>query len=117
MSGLILRKRRGKPVLMGQALRSRGFDEHVAAGEYIALAIHLSQPNAKVTPASKMRFDVLKECTKLLENAQKVERSAEEAAAADAPVYVQLLHTVPRPDRAAPQPESVGWERATSERG
>jgi len=47
-----------------------------------------------------MRFDVLKELTRQLEAAQKAERSSAEAAAADAPVMVQLVHAVPRPDRA-----------------
>lgn len=86
---------------MGQALRKQGFDEHVAASEYIALAQMLAEPGAKVTPANKARLDVLKECTRHLENAQKAERSAEEAAVADAPVMVQLVHAVPRPDRVA----------------
>jgi len=84
---------------MGHALRKLGFDEHVAASEYIALAQDLAKPNARVTPANKMRLDVLKECTKHLESAQKVERSAAEVAAAEAPMMVQLVHTVPRPSR------------------
>ncbi len=85
---------------MGHALRKQGFDEHVAASEYIALAQDLAKPNAEVTPANKMRLDVLKECTKHLESAQKVESSGAEAAAAEAPMMVQLVHAVPRPDRA-----------------
>ncbi len=113
-------------MLVGQALRIQGFDEHVAATEFIALAQALALPNAKATAANKMRFDVLKECTKHLESAEKVERSAEESAAAEAPVYVQLVHTVPRPDRAnadlgravppSAQPENLDLASAISER-
>jgi len=98
---------RKTPILIGQALRRQGFDEHVAAAEYVALVQYLAQENAKVTPALKIRLDVLKECMRHLENAQKTERAAAEAAAADAPVYVQLVHAVPRPDRTTPAPDPV----------
>jgi len=98
---------RKNPILIGQALRRQGFDEHVAAAEYVALVQYLAQENAKVTPALKIRLDVLKECMRHLENAQKTERAAAEAAAADAPVYVQLVHAVPRPDRTAPASDPV----------
>ena len=95
-----LKRYRNKPILIGQALRRQGFDEYVAAAEYISLAEALSADNAKVSPARKMRFDVLKELTRQLEAAQKAERTSAEAAAADAPVMVQLVHAVPRPERA-----------------
>jgi len=100
-------------VRIGEALRTQGFDEHTVAGNYVQLAEKLSKDEGNASGVDKLRFDVLKEFSRQLESATEAEQKAakeKEAARApspDAPVIVQLVHSVERPerlDRPAPDP-------------
>jgi hypothetical protein len=64
------------------------------------MAEKLSKDGAKVTAADKLLFDLQKECTRQLEAATEAEQKAERTGSPDVPVIVQLIHNVPRPDRA-----------------
>ena len=72
------------------------------------MAQKLAQDGAKVTAADKLLFDLQKECTRQLEATaeaeQKAAQQAERSASPDAPVIVHLVHNIPRPDRAPPDP-------------
>ena len=74
------------------------------------MAEKFGRNGATVTAADKLRFDLLKECSRQIEashDAQQKAAKEKEAARApspDAPVIVQLVHSVERPERAAPDP-------------
>lgn len=110
------KKRRLKPMSIGRALRAHGLDEHTIADTYVHVVAKLTNGTTRAGAVEKLLVDVLKECSKRIDDELAAQRASAEAAAADAPVYVQLLHAVPRPDRTAAQPENLGLESATSER-
>lgn len=85
---------------MGEALRRQGLDEHAVAGNWVDVVNKLTGDDPEGGSVEKLLVDVLKECSRQLETgwAQAPERSA------DAPVFVQLVHNVARPERPAPEP-------------
>jgi hypothetical protein len=82
---------------IGEALRKQGIDEHVIASNYVHVVGDLTGNRPKAGTVQKLLVDVLKECSRQVEAARESER----AARGDAPVIVQLVHDVPRPDRSA----------------
>jgi len=91
---------------IGQALCAHGLDEHKIADTYVHVVAKLTKGTKRAGAVEKLLVDVLKECSKRIDDELAAERAT--AAAADAPVMVQLVHAVPRPDRsAAPEPAST----------
>ena len=90
---------------IGEALRKHGLDEHVVAGKFVHVVKKLTGKEAKASGVDKLLVDVLKECSRQIEAsndaAQKAakEKEAARAPSPDAPVIVQLVHSVERPDR------------------
>ncbi len=103
-------RRRPTRVRIGEALRKHGLDEHVVAGKFVHVVKKLTGKDAKASGVDKLLVDVLKECSRQIEAsndaAQKAakEKEAARAPSPDAPVIVQLVHSVERPDRPAPEP-------------
>jgi hypothetical protein len=88
----------GPRVSIGAALCEAGFDERAVASEYVKVVQSLARPESTDrSGATKLLVDVLKECSRQLDNTAG-HRSG------DAPVIVQLVHTVSRPVRAVPAP-------------
>jgi hypothetical protein len=79
---------------IGSALCHVGLDEIAVAEQWAEVITKLSAGDAKDRGgAKKLLFDVLKECSRYLDNAH------ENLRAANAPVFVQLIHKVSRPAR------------------
>jgi hypothetical protein len=86
----------GARVSIGTALCEAGFDERAVAMQYVNVVQNLAQPSTTDRGgATKLLVDVLKECSRQLD-------STAGHRSADAPVIVQLVHTVARPMRADP---------------
>lgn len=84
------RNRRRKRVRMGEALRKQGIDEYAVAetlAEVVGMLKGKSETNESV---EKLLVDVLKECSKHLEEDNK--------SLGATPVRVNLIHTVARPE-------------------
>ncbi len=79
-------------VKMGDAMRGLGLDELKLAETFSSLLDRVDKPKKE-----KMLLEVLRECGKLLE----VYPSASRSAGGSDPVPVQLVHSVPRPERPA----------------
>lgn len=91
------RNRRRNRVRLGQALRKKGIDEHMVAGTYAAVVDMLKGKTLKNDSVEKLLVDILKECSKHLEEDNK--------AAENMSVRVRLIHNVARPKRdPAPLP-------------
>ncbi len=124
------RKRRKPPrrvpmpaprVSIGAALRQAGFDEHAIARQWVRVVSKLTKTDAADrNGVQKLLVDVLKECSRQVDSANQPYRSG------DAPVIVQLVHTVSRPPRvlaalasanppATPEASAVAEETAPSE--
>ena len=88
------RNRRKRPVRMGQALRGQGIDEHSVARTFAQVVDTLKGKSEGSDDVDKLLVDVLKECSRHLEEDNK--------AAESAPVRVKLIHNVARPQRDAP---------------
>lgn len=88
------RNRRKKPVRMGEALRGQGLDEHSVARTLAQVVDTLKGKSEGSDDVDKLLVDVLKECSRHLEEDNK--------AAESAPVRVKLVHNVARPQRNAP---------------
>jgi hypothetical protein len=89
---------RKKRLKLAEALREYGLDEAKVAELLHALAAKLSQNEgigAVGVANAKMLLDVLKEITHVLEP----QRGAGNADFGDAPLFVRLIHNVPRPVR------------------
>ena len=103
-------RRRPTRVRIGEALRTHGLDEHVVAANYAQMAEKFGKDGASVTAADKIRFDLLKECSRQIEASNDAEqkaakeKEAQRAPSPDAPVIVQLVHNVERPERPTPDP-------------
>ncbi|HKV06345.1 MAG TPA: hypothetical protein VJO53_14715 [Candidatus Acidoferrales bacterium] len=91
------RSRRCPRMSIGEALREKGIDEHAIAGNYAHVVKTLTGKQPKAGGVQKLLVDVLKECSRQIESARESER----APSTDAPVIVQLVHTVARPERSA----------------
>jgi hypothetical protein len=89
---------------MGEALRRQGLDEHVVAGRWVHVVEKLTGDKPGAGGVEKILVDVLKECTRQLDS----DAEASERSRAEAPVIVQLLHKVHRPERAAPEQPEIG---------
>lgn len=86
----------GPRVSIGTALWQSGFDERAVAKELVYVVQCLANPNAADRSGTKkLLLDALKECSRQLD-------STAAHRAGDAPVIVQLVHTVSRPLRPAP---------------
>ncbi len=102
-----MKRREGPPgprIAIGDALRERGLDEYTIADTYVHVIAKLTASDSDGGGVQKLLVDVLKECSRQIETSQPPMRSANP----DAPVIVQLVHTVARPARAAlpPAPDS-----------
>jgi hypothetical protein len=87
----------GPRIPIGEALRERGLDEYTIADTYVHVVGKLTAGKSDSGGVQKLLVDVLKECSRQIEASQPPMRSANP----DAPVIVQLVHTVTRPVRAA----------------
>jgi hypothetical protein len=99
----LMKRREGPPgprIAIGDALRERGLDEHTIADTYVHVIAKLTSSESDGGGVQKLLVDVLKECSRQIETSQPPMRSANP----DAPVIVQLVHTVARPARAALPP-------------
>ena len=80
-------------VTVGTALCHAGLDELALGERWVAILHNLCKDeHQKNATSQKLLFDVLKECTRQLDNDH-------EQAAAGANVVVRLVHAVPRPPR------------------
>jgi hypothetical protein len=86
----------GPRIAIGEALRERGLDEYTIAEIYVHVVGKLAAGGSDSGGVQKLLVDVLKECSRQIEASQPPMRSANP----DAPVIVQLVHTVTRPVRA-----------------
>lgn len=82
---------------MGEALRNQGINEQCVAAAY-ARVVGMLKNKATGDSVDKVMLDILKECSKHLEEDSK--------AAGSAPIRVRLIHNVARPQRAAAAPSS-----------
>jgi len=85
----------GPRISIGEALRERGVDERAIAENYVHVLKKLKGPKADPGGVQKLFVDVLKELSRQIEASQ-----LPRAHHADAPVVVQLVHSVARPVRA-----------------
>ena len=92
----------GPRIAIGEALRERGLDEYTIADIYVRVVGKLAAGGSDSGGVQKLLVDVLKECSRQIEASQPPMRSANP----DAPVIVQLVHTVTRPVRALPSANS-----------
>jgi len=92
------RRRRGKRVAMGEALRREGLDERMVAETYASVVATLKDKSDKNGSVQKLLVDVLKEFARHLDPSRPTDRSG----TGDTPVTVQLIHAVPRPERPPP---------------
>lgn len=92
----------GPRIAIGEALRERGLDEYTIADTYVHVVGKLTAGKSDSGGVQKLLVDVLKECSRQIEASQPPMRSANP----DAPVIVQLVHTVTRPVRALPSANS-----------
>lgn len=83
-----------KPMRMGQALRREGVDEHAVAETWAEVVDMLKGKTEQNSDVDKLLVEVLKECSKHLEDDNK--------AAGPPPVRVKLMHNVARPQRNLP---------------
>jgi hypothetical protein len=79
---------------MGEALRIKGIDEHAVAETLAGVVDKLKGKTEENDNVEKLLVDVLKECSKHLEEDSK--------ATATAPVQVRLIHKVARPRHDLP---------------
>jgi len=84
------RSRKRRRVHLGEAMRKSGLDEYKAAETMAGLVDNLAKSDE-----NKLLLDALKESFRILEPA----RTERASVAPDAPVKVQLVHCVPRPER------------------
>jgi hypothetical protein len=83
-------------VSIGTALCEAGFDERAVARGLVNVVQSLAQPSSTDRGgATKLLVEVLKECSRQLDNTAG-------HRAGEAPVVVQLVHTVSRPARPVP---------------
>ena len=80
---------------MGEALRKVGLDELEIAGNMSHVVGKLKEKTDSTGTVEKLLLDALKEC---MRNLDSPDASANKSAT---PVVVQLVHNVPRPQRAA----------------
>jgi hypothetical protein len=92
----------GPRIPIGEALRERGLDEFAIADTYVHVVGKLTAPKPNGGGVEKLLVDVLKECSRQIETSQPPMRSANP----DAPVIVQLVHSVARPVRPPLDPQS-----------
>jgi hypothetical protein len=89
---------------LGDAMRKRGLDEHAIAEGYVHVVQTLTARTDSTGNVDKLLVDVLKECSRHL-------APPERTGPGDAPVFVQLIHNVPRPERSeralAPRPPEL----------
>lgn len=78
-------------------MRKYGLDEHTIAETYAGVVQTLRNRN-EGEGIEKLLVDVLKECTRVLEPPAK----ATDRSGGDTLVHVQLVHSVPRPERKIP---------------
>lgn len=101
----------GQRVRMGEALRIEGIDEQCVAAAYAGVVGMLKDKAVASDSVDKLLVDILKECSKHLEEDSK--------AAGGAPVQVRLIHNVARPQRnvaaGAPSAASGSATNATEE--
>jgi cell division ATPase FtsA len=107
------RNRRKRRVRMGEALRIKGIDEHAVAETFAGVVDMLKTKTEENDDVEKLLVDVLKECSKHLEEDSK--------ATAAAPLQVKLIHNVARPRRdsapvAPPSETSNSGANAAAER-
>lgn len=81
---------------IGEALRQRGFDEHMIADSYVDVAGRLRGKSDRTGGVEKLLVDVLKEVSRLLDPPRSADRPGSRAGAS---VQVQLIHSVARPER------------------
>jgi hypothetical protein len=96
-TSLLLAPAPGPRISIGTALCQVGVDERAVARGFAQVLGSLSPDNVVSDKGGdkKLLVDVLKECSRQLDNSAG-------NRAGDAPVVVQLLHTVSRPVRPAP---------------
>ncbi|HUJ33248.1 MAG TPA: hypothetical protein VLY23_18345 [Candidatus Acidoferrum sp.] len=85
-------------VRLGEALREQGIDEHAVAETYADVVDKLKGKTQENDSVEKLLVDILKECSKHLEEDAK--------AAGNSAVRVTLVHNVARPQRGALAPEA-----------
>ena len=78
-------------VRLGEALRKQGIDEHAVAATYADVVEKLLGKTHESDNVEKLLVDILKECSKHLEEDAK--------AVGSSPVRVTLVHNVARPQR------------------
>jgi hypothetical protein len=77
-----------------------GLDEHAIAKKYVHVVRKLSGSTPDPGGVHKLLVDTLKECSRQIEASNPPPR----APNPDAPVIVQLVHSVARPTRPQPPP-------------
>jgi hypothetical protein len=83
---------------MGDALRASGLDEIEVAENFARVVEKLKGKGDQTGSVEKLLVDVLKDCARHLEASAPSPKSS----STDAPVIVQLVHTVSRPMRTLP---------------
>jgi len=104
------RRRGGKRVAMGEALRREGLDERMVAETYAGVVATLKSKTDE-DGVQKLLVDILKECTRHLDPSRPTDRSG----TGDTPVTVQLIHAVPRPERPPALPSRGPAQSGTPE--
>ncbi len=83
---------------MGDALRAIGLDEIEVAENFAHVVDKLKGKGDKTGGVEKLLVDVLKDCARHLESSAPEPKSI----SPDAPIIVQLVHSVSRPARTLP---------------
>jgi hypothetical protein len=89
-----IRRRLRKRVSLAEALRREGLDERTVAESYVLVVENLRNGEGKGTPAQKALAQVLKECSRILE-----QHRGTKSGSGNMPAVVNLHHNVPRPVR------------------
>jgi hypothetical protein len=88
-----IKRRRRKPLKLGEALRKVGLDEQTVAETYVGVVEVLREQTTR-EPGRKLLVDVLKECSRVLEPAR-----GPGANASELPAMFELHHEMSRPER------------------
>lgn len=88
-----IKRRRRKPLKLGEALRKVGLDEQTVAETYVGVVEVLREQTTR-EPGRKLLVDVLKECSRVLEPPRGGGGNLNEL-----PTIVELHHEMSRPER------------------
>jgi hypothetical protein len=86
-----------KRIRIGDALREQGMDERAVAARLINIHESLRTGTGDVGTREKLQIDLLEKFTRQLDPPRAIDRDDGDAGA---PIIVQLVHNVPRPQRS-----------------